>query len=105
MTSLYRYFCGVLLAVMTLAPPAVADDRPALSSGGPGQTGTIQSLDLGAGKVRIDGRSYALASTLKVYTPGGRQVDPAILQHERHIRFTTAPGTAVVTEIRIVQAD
>jgi hypothetical protein len=83
----------------------MADDRTGFPSSGPGPAATIQSLDLRAGQILIDGRAYRLAPTLKVYAPNGRQVDPVILQRERHIRFTTTPGTAVVTEIHIVQAD
>ncbi len=93
--------CGLLLVMTLTLPPTAAGDQAFILS----QTGVIQSLDLGAGLIQIGGRSYRLAPTLKVYTPNGREANPAILQHGQNIRFTTTSDSAVVSAIYIGQLD
>ena len=93
--------CGLLLVTTLMLSPTTAGDQVFILS----QTGVIQSLDLRAGLIQVGGRSYRLAPTLKVYTPNGREANPAILQQGRNIRFTTTSDSTVVSEIHIGQVD
>ena len=96
-----RCLCGLLLATTLVLPSIAANGQTIV----PGQIGVIQSLDLRAGLIQIGGRSYRLAPRLKVYTPNGREANPAILQHGQNIRFTTTSDSTVVSEIHIGQVD
>lgn len=93
--------CSLLLVTALTLPPTVFGDQVFILS----QTGIIQSVDLRAGLIQIGGRTYRLAPTLKVYTPNGREANPAVLQLGRNVRFTTTSDSTVVSEIHIGQVD
>lgn len=93
--------CGLLLVTALTLSPTVAGDQVFILS----QTGVIQSVDLRVGLIQIGGRTYRLVPTLKVYTPNGREANPAILQQGWNIRFTTTSDSTMVSEIHIGQVD
>jgi len=94
-----QFLCSLLLVTTLVLPPTVVGDQVIV----PGQTGIVQSLDLGTGRIQIGGRSYRLAPTLKIYALNGRAANPAVLQQGQSIRFMTTSDSTVVNEIHVWQ--